>query len=148
MDEERAGLVASGLIKGDRSAIPEDCRWPVLRDVQGEELTRRYSAILETLSRRSGIVGTTFLKAQNEIQDPAKLRRLVGLIDGETWLGLGVDKSGRRHERAATEHFRRFAHAELVARDKVNPDIFWLKDDTLDDPDLLPPPDELAAEIV
>jgi type I restriction enzyme M protein len=39
-------------------------------------------------------------------------------------------------------------HPELVARDKVNLDIFWLKDDTLDDPDLLPPPDEIAAEIV
>ena len=44
--------------------------------------------------------------------------------------------------------FRRFAHAELIARDKINLDIFWLKDDTLDDPDLLPPPDEIAAEIV
>jgi hypothetical protein len=94
MDDERGGLVASGLIKGDNSAIPEDCRWPVLRDLQSEELTRRYSAILETLSRRSGIIGTTFLKSQNEIQDPAKLRRLVGLIDGETWLGLGVDVKG------------------------------------------------------
>jgi HsdM N-terminal domain len=51
MDDERAGLVASGLIKGEDSAIPEDCRWPVLRDLQGEELTRRYSAILDKLSR-------------------------------------------------------------------------------------------------
>ena len=57
-------------------------------------------------------------------------------------------KSGRRHERAETDRFRRFAHAELIARDKVNLDIFWLKDDTLDDPDLLPTPDEIAAEIV
>ena len=57
-------------------------------------------------------------------------------------------RSGRRHERAETDRFRRFAYAELVARDKVNLDIFWLKDDTLDDPDLLPPPDEIAAEIV
>jgi type I restriction enzyme M protein len=61
-------------------------------------LTRRYSGILETLSRRSGIFGTIFLKAQNEIQDPAKLRRLVGLIDGETWLGLGVDVKGSIYE--------------------------------------------------
>src|SRR6202011_372594 len=61
---------------------------------------------------------------------------------------VGCYKSGRRHERAETERFRHFAHAELVARDKVNLDIFWLKDDTLDDPDLLPPPDEIAAEIV
>src|SRR6266481_8741311 len=94
MDEEREGLNALGLIKGGPSALPGDCRWAVLRDLQGEELTRRYSAILDHLSRLSGIVGTTFLKAQNEIQDPAKLRRLVGLIDdGETWLGLGVDVS-------------------------------------------------------
>src|SRR5271157_4887132 len=98
MDDERAGLVASGLIKGEASAIPEDCRWPVLRDLQGEELTRRYTAILDKLSRLSGIVGTIFLKAQNEIQDPAKLRRLVGLIDGETWLGLGVDVKGSIYE--------------------------------------------------
>jgi len=98
MDEEREGLNALGLIKGGPSALPEDCRWPVLRDLQGEELTRRYSAILDMLSRLSGIVGTTFLKAQNEIQDPAKLRRLVGLIDGETWLGLGVDVKGSIYE--------------------------------------------------
>lgn len=32
--------------------------------------------------------------------------------------------------------------------DKANLDIFWLKDAALDDPDLLPPPDEVAAEIV
>jgi len=57
-------------------------------------------------------------------------------------------ESGRRHERAETERFWRLVHAELTARDKVNLDIFWLKDDTLDDPDLLPPPDDIAAEIV
>jgi type I restriction enzyme M protein len=81
MDDERAALIASGLFRGEPSAIPTDCRWPVLRDLQGEELTRRYTALLDKLSRLSGIVGTMFLKAQNEIQDPAKLRRLVGLID-------------------------------------------------------------------
>jgi type I restriction enzyme M protein len=96
MDDERAGLAAYGIKNG--TAIPEDCRWLVLRDLQGEELTRRYSAILDKLSRLSGIVGTIFLKAQNEIPDPARLRRLVGLIDGETWLGLGVDVKGSIYE--------------------------------------------------
>ncbi|MGA7261197.1 MAG: hypothetical protein WCA23_30935 [Stellaceae bacterium] len=57
-------------------------------------------------------------------------------------------QSGRRHERAETERFRRFARGELVARDKLNLDIFWLKDEPLDDPNLSPPPDEIAAEIV
>jgi type I restriction enzyme M protein len=56
--------------------------------------------------------------------------------------------SGDRRRRKEAERFRRFAYADLVARDKANLDIFWLKDDTLDDPDLLPPPDEVAAEIV
>src|SRR5262249_40408118 len=89
-NEERAALVTAGLLRGEPSALPADCRWPVLRDLQGEELTRRYAAILEKLSRPPGIIGTIFLKAQNEIQDPAKLRRLVGLIDSENWLGLGI----------------------------------------------------------
>jgi type I restriction enzyme M protein len=57
-------------------------------------------------------------------------------------------RSGRRFERQDGERFRRFPLAGLLARDKVNLDIFWLKDDALDDPDLLPPPDEVAAEIV
>jgi len=57
-------------------------------------------------------------------------------------------KSGRRHERAESDPFRRFAHRNLIAHDKINLDLFWLRDVTLDDPDLLPPPDEIAAEIV
>ena len=56
--------------------------------------------------------------------------------------------SGRRTKRAESEKFKRFPLATLLARDKVNLDIFWVKDHTLDDPDLLPPPDEVAAEIV
>jgi type I restriction enzyme M protein len=98
MDHERAALVAAELLRGEPSALPADCRWPVLRDLQGEELTRRYTANLERLSRLPGIIGTIFLKAQNEIQDPAKLRRLVGLIDGKNWLGLGIDVKGAIYE--------------------------------------------------
>lgn len=57
-------------------------------------------------------------------------------------------RSGRTFERAEMERFRKFPREALLARDKLNLDIFGLKDDTLDDPDLLPPPDEVAAEIV
>jgi type I restriction enzyme M protein len=57
-------------------------------------------------------------------------------------------QSGRRHERQESERFHRYSIEDLLARDKVNLDIFWLKDDSLDDPDLLPPPDEVAAEVV
>lgn len=53
-----------------------------------------------------------------------------------------------RHTREDSERFRRFSYEELAARDKLNLDIFWLKDDGHIDPDSLPPPDEVAAEIV
>jgi hypothetical protein len=57
-------------------------------------------------------------------------------------------RSARRAARVETERFRRFPLDALMARDKINLDLFWLKDDSLDDPDLLPPPHEVAAGIV
>lgn len=57
-------------------------------------------------------------------------------------------RSGRRFGREESERFRRYPLETLLARDKFNLDVFWLKDDMLDDPDLLPPPDEVAAEVV
>jgi len=57
-------------------------------------------------------------------------------------------RSGRRAKREESEKFKRFPLETLLARDKVNLDAFWVKDLALDDPDLLPPPDEVAAGIV
>jgi type I restriction enzyme M protein len=51
-------------------------------------------------------------------------------------------------KRKETERFRRFSYDELIQRDKLNLDIFWLKDDSLEDIDSLPSPDVIAAEIV
>jgi len=60
-----------------------------------------------------------------------------------------LSKSRRfRSPRDETEKFKRFPLETFPARDKVNLNIFWVKDHALDDPDLLPPPDEVAAEIV
>jgi type I restriction enzyme M protein len=53
-----------------------------------------------------------------------------------------------RHERRETERFRVFTHADLMARDKASLDIFWLRDESLEDTDNLPAPDVIAAEIV
>ena len=57
-------------------------------------------------------------------------------------------KPGQRGKRVETERFRRFSHEDLVARDKASLDIFWLRDESLEDTDNLPPPGVLAAEIV
>lgn len=92
MDDEAATRL------GEPSVLPEDCRWRAIKDYQGEALATRYSRILAKLGREDGLIGTIFLKAQNEIQDPAKLRRLVTLIGEETWLGLDMDTKGTIYE--------------------------------------------------
>ncbi|MBO9436508.1 SAM-dependent DNA methyltransferase [Ruegeria sp. R13_0] len=51
-------------------------------------------------------------------------------------------------DRKGCERFRKFDYGELAARDKLNLDLFWLKDDSLEDIDNLPEPNILAAEIV
>lgn len=57
-----------------------------------------YSKALAELSKQGGIVGTIYQKAQNKITEPAKLKRLISLVDGETWLGLSVDVKGAIYE--------------------------------------------------
>jgi hypothetical protein len=53
-----------------------------------------------------------------------------------------------RHERTETEQFRAFSYEELVARDKASLDIFWLRDESLEDTGNQPAPELIAAEIV
>ncbi len=57
-------------------------------------------------------------------------------------------KAPTRARRKETDRFKKFTYDEIVARDKANLDIFWLKDESLEDTENLPPPAELAAEIV
>ncbi len=51
------------------------------------------------------------------------------------------------HERSESERFKSFTYQELLKRDKVNLDIFWLKDESLEDSANLPDPGVLALEI-
>ncbi|HEX2417028.1 MAG TPA: SAM-dependent DNA methyltransferase, partial [Micromonosporaceae bacterium] len=53
-----------------------------------------------------------------------------------------------RSDRVETERFKALGYDELVARDKVNLDITWLRDDSLEDMENLPPPEVIAREIV
>jgi type I restriction enzyme M protein len=92
MDDERFKFLNGS------SALAEDCRWETIRTKTGEQLERHYKAVLEKLSRQEGLVGTLFLKAESKINDPAKLSRLVNLIDGETWVGLNIDVKGTIYE--------------------------------------------------
>ena len=65
----------------------------------GDELEIHYRHTLEELGKRAGMLGVIFRKAQNKIQDPAKLRRLiVDLIDKEQWSSLSADVKGDAYE--------------------------------------------------
>jgi type I restriction enzyme M protein len=52
-----------------------------------------------------------------------------------------------RYNRKETERFRAFTYEELMQRDKVSLDIFWLKDESLEDSENLPDPNILARDI-
>jgi type I restriction enzyme M protein len=79
--------------------VPKDCSWQLLLDAEGEALEKTYKRILETLAKQTGTLGVIFRKAQNKIQDPAKLKRLiVDLIDKENWSATGVDIKGDAYE--------------------------------------------------
>jgi type I restriction enzyme M protein len=74
------------------SPIPKGKDWPALLAKDGDELEIHYRHTLEVLGKRSAMLGVIFRKAQNKIQDPVKLRRLiVDLIDKEQWSNLSAD---------------------------------------------------------
>lgn len=81
------------------SKIPKNLDWESLLKKDGDELEVHYRHILESLGKEKGMIGVIFRKAQNKIQDPAKLKRLVMLIEGEeTWMGMGIDVKGAIYE--------------------------------------------------
>jgi type I restriction enzyme M protein len=61
--------------------------------------------------------------------------------------GRGGEGGASRHNRKESERFKSFTYEELTKRDKVNLDIFWLKDDALEESANLPAPEIIAQEI-
>ena len=81
------------------SPVPAGFDWPSLLARDGDELEAHYRHLLDTLGKQSGMLGVVFRKAQNKIQDPAKLRRLiVDLIDREQWSAMSADVKGDAYE--------------------------------------------------
>ncbi|MFT3755559.1 MAG: class I SAM-dependent DNA methyltransferase [Pseudoxanthomonas sp.] len=78
--------------------VPKSCDWPSLCGKVGEPLEAHYLKVLHRLGEEPGMLGAIFFKAQNKIQDPAKLARLVQMIDAENWIGLGTDVKGDLYE--------------------------------------------------
>lgn len=78
--------------------IPNQYSWQALKSKQGAELEVLYVNILRELGKQKGMLGQIFTKAQNKIQDPAKLFRLIDMIDSTQWVMMGADVKGDIYE--------------------------------------------------
>ena len=85
-------------LAGQDVVVPTEYRWSNLAKLDGDELEIHYRHTLEQLGKQSGMLGTIFRKAQNKIQDPAKLERLIKMIDKEAWSILPTDVKGDIYE--------------------------------------------------
>lgn len=74
------------------------CNWPNLASKRGAELESFYIQVLRSLATERGILGQIFTKSQNKIQDPAKLLKVIDMIDREQWTMLGADVKGDIYE--------------------------------------------------
>lgn len=78
--------------------VPKEYNWESLASLKGAELEAHYSELLRELSTSKGILGQIFIKSQNKIQDPAKLYKLIDMINKEQWSTMGSDVKGRIYE--------------------------------------------------
>jgi type I restriction enzyme M protein len=78
--------------------IPKEYNWESLVDLRGAELEGHYNIMLRELGKEKGILGQIFTKSQNKIQDPAKLSKIIAMINNENWLMMGVKDKGDIYE--------------------------------------------------
>ena len=85
-------------VEGKEIADGETANWETLSSKRGAELESFYSQVLRTLSTEKGTLGQIFTKSQNKIQDPAKLLKVINMIDKENWAMMGADIKGKIYE--------------------------------------------------
>lgn len=90
MDKENREL-------GEESAIPQGYQWEELTALDGTDLLKQYEETLDFLSRQDNLIGTIFTKAQNKIDKPVYLKKVITMIDEEDWL-LEGDVKGAIYE--------------------------------------------------
>ena len=78
--------------------VPPQYSWATLRPLKGAELEVRYVETLRALGTEKGMLGQIFTKAQNKITDPAKLARLIEMVDATEWVMLDSDVKGDIYE--------------------------------------------------
>ena len=83
---------------GEESAIPDGYQWVDLISLDGLELVRQYEDTLKLLSEQENLIGTIYTKAQNKIDKPVYLKKVISMIDEEQWLIMDGDVKGAIYE--------------------------------------------------
>lgn len=78
--------------------IPKECRWDTLLNKKGDELAKKYKYILETLAQEPGILKEIYGQAQNKIQTPGRLAKVIKMVDDEKWTSMSSDVKGDIYE--------------------------------------------------
>ena len=92
MDDENVQIF------GEESSIPEGYRWADLIDLDGLDLVKQYEKTLEELSGQDNLIGTIYTKAQNKIDKSVYLKKVITLINEESWLVMDGDVKGAIYE--------------------------------------------------
>ena len=83
---------------GDESAIPAGYRWNDLTSLEGFDLVKQYEDTLNVLSQQNNLIGTIYTKAQNKIDKPVYLKKVISMISEEQWLVMDGDVKGAIYE--------------------------------------------------
>lgn len=78
--------------------IPDGYTWNDLKNLRGVELENKYNVILKELGNGKGILKEIFNKATNRISDPAKLSKIIHMIDEGNWSSMSTDVKGDIYE--------------------------------------------------
>ena len=92
MDDENVKLL------DEESAIPEGYRWENLIELDGLDLIVQYENTLKILSEQDNLIGTIYTKAQNKIDKPVYLKKVITMINEEQWLIMDGDVKGAIYE--------------------------------------------------
>ena len=85
-------------IFSEESAIPSGYQWKDLIDLDGFELVNQYEKTLKQLSVQDNLIGTIYTKAQNKIDKPVYLKKVITMINEEQWLVMDGDVKGAIYE--------------------------------------------------
>ncbi|WP_175620872.1 type I restriction-modification system subunit M [Chryseobacterium schmidteae] len=85
-------------IFGEDSSVPYGYRWNDLAELDGLDLVDHYEKTLKLLSQEDSLIGTIYTKAQNKIDKPVYLKKVITLIDEENWLSMDGDVKGAIYE--------------------------------------------------